>query len=172
MDQVPDEDSETCTIRRSDPEGGPEDDSVGFYIVSLIEYPRSTKPMYNPQAILVTDPVTKIDRRYDVYRNANKVVYRSVARYSFKYPNGEVIEVIRHDKRGLLMGQPKEPKEDALRWFEDIASHIPGIWSGDSAVGKAHFSNLWARKVLKALDTAPGSTKYWKKIQPQPPNGS
>lgn len=142
----------------------------GVYIVYLVEYAESSRRRHNPQALVVTDSVTKINRRYDVHRapGSTKITKRIVENYSFKRPNGQDVPLMRKDIQALLVPAPEEPKETALVWFEEIVQNFafsPSASAGekmDFVYLQGSITGLWAGQVLTVLKNAPGSEIHWR----------
>ena len=150
----------------------PEDLSEDGYIVYVVEYPRSSRRRFNPQAIVVTDPATQINRRYDVTirPGSRHQTLQIVAPYSFKYSNGQDINLAAKIEEGILA-----PKPDALAWFEAVVQELkltPSegfVANRVTSFSQTHYSRIWVTQVLAALKAAPQSKTYWHPVL-QPPS--
>lgn len=133
----------------------------------------TTPPVWRwPHAILVADSVESRPpyRRYTVTQSSTQgLVYRKQDPYLF-LQNGKIVLVNKLYRRGWLVPKEGEPKENALAWFEGIASNTkkPGLDPTQRYAKKEpqmHYTTDWAIKVFADLRTS--GSEYW--IQYNPP---
>ena len=140
------------------------DDAYAVHLMEFQTYPPGDRYVWrNPRAILVSDLVLPLDLRYDVTIRGGKLVYQKLPAQFMR--GNEIVPIGLYDFRGWLVAQGTETKEDALRWFEGIASaplliaraklrDRPGIPT----------TTWWTKEVLDAMDKyAMGNEKppYW-----------
>ncbi len=111
-------------------------------------------------AILVSDPANNVHFRYNVIPVAKSPTYT----YQ-KIPNaifmrqGKLVKLGYVRRRGWLVGAG-QPKEVALKWFEDeVMGSNMGINEGFARKTKGHYSTAWIEKVFAKADDS--GSLFW-----------
>lgn len=139
-------------------------DAYAVHLMEFLTYGIDTSRRWrNPRAILVSDLVMPLDFRYDVTPRGGRLVYRKL-RAIFKSGN-KIVEIGHYDFRGWLVATEGETKEDALKWFEGIASapRLLARLSARNRVGEPA-TTWWAREVLSTMDIYSmdnSAPRYW-----------
>lgn len=138
----------------------PNDDENDAYIVHEIRFEAGRlKPRW-PAAILVSDPVNNVYFRYNVVRvgKSTTYTYQKLLNAEFKR-QGKVLKLGYARRRGWLVGAG-QPKEVALKWFEDeVMGKIQRLDGDVARFATFHFSTVWIAKAFAKADQS--GSPYW-----------
>lgn len=141
----------------------PPDNINDAYIVREIRFEEGRLKTRWPAHILVSDPVKNVHFRYKVIRVGTSTTYK----YQ-KIPNavlmrqGKLLKLGYVRRWGWLVGGAAtgQPKEVALKWFEDeVMGTTRALDENIAKMSKLHYSAAWIAKVM-AKATQSGSP-YW-----------
>lgn len=138
------------------PDKNPDD----AYIVHEIRFSEGKAREKNwPAAILVTDLATGINIRYDVRQQGKIYLVRKVVNFKF-LRQGQVIKLGHVRRRGWLVGA-RQPKEQALIWFERYLDGVGYAAPPANVNEPSHFTAIWVRRVFTRLWLEPTRPTHW-----------
>ena len=139
----------------------PKDNNNDAYTVHEIRFEEGKMKTRWPAVILVSDPANNVHIRYNVIRVGISSVYKYQKILNAVFMRqGKVVKLGYIRRRGWLVGAG-QPKEVALKWFEDeILKKTQALDDDNIArVPQLHFSAAWIKQAIAKADRS--GSPYW-----------
>lgn len=138
----------------------PKDNNNDAYTVHEVRFEEGRLKTRWPAAILVSDPANNVHIRYNVVRVGTSSLYKYQKILNAVFMRqGKVVKLGYIRRRGWLVGAG-QPKEVALKWFEDeILKTTQALDANIAKVPLIHFSAAWIEKAIAKADQS--GSPYW-----------